>query len=118
MRRKTLGCCIIFSCIVLQNTGSRSPAQDPMKLRVNVVLVQLNIAVTDSKGNYVTGLHPEDFVISEDKIPQKISTFEESRGSVPDSKEVTRPGQVSASETAHEVSEPDPAPHIDSTTGL
>ena len=118
MRRKTLGSCIIISCIFLQNTGSRSPAQDPMKLRVNVVLVQLNIAVTDSKGNYVTGLHPEDFVISEDKIPQKISTFEESRGSVPDSKEVTRPGQVSASETAHEVSEPDPAPHIDPPADL
>ncbi len=50
-----------------------------MNLRVNVVLVQLNVAVTDSKGNYVTGLRPEDFVITEDKIPQKVSTFEESR---------------------------------------
>ena len=27
-------------------------------LRVNVVLVQLNVAVTDDKGNYVTGLKP------------------------------------------------------------
>ena len=50
-----------------------------MNLRVNVVLVQLNVAVTDSKGNYVTGLHPEDFAITEDKIPQKVSTFEESK---------------------------------------
>src|ERR1700752_3348123 len=49
-----------------------------MHLRVNVVLVQLNVAVTDSKGNYVTGLRPEDFSVSEDKIPQKVSTFEES----------------------------------------
>ena len=49
-----------------------------MHLRVNVVLVQLNVAVTDDKGNYVTGLHPEDFSIVEDKIQQKISTFEES----------------------------------------
>ena len=32
-----------------------------MHLRVNVVLVQLNVAVTDDKGNYVTGLRPEDF---------------------------------------------------------
>ena len=47
-------------------------------LRVNVVLVQLNVAVTDDKGNYVTGLQPEDFAVTEDKIPQKISTFEES----------------------------------------
>ncbi|MGA8088093.1 MAG: VWA domain-containing protein [Terracidiphilus sp.] len=84
-----------------------------MKLRVNVVLVQLNIAVMDSKGNYVTDLRPEDFAITEDKIPQKISTFEESRESAPSSREVTRPGQVSASEAARQVSEPDPSPQID-----
>ena len=57
----------------------RAVAQDdPMRFRVDVVLVQLNVAVTDDKGNYITGLRPEDFVITEDKIPQKISTFEES----------------------------------------
>ncbi len=49
-----------------------------MHLRVNVVLVQLNVAVTDDKGRYVTGLRPQDFSITEDKLPQKISTFEES----------------------------------------
>jgi Ca-activated chloride channel homolog len=41
------------------------------------VLVQLNVAVTDHAGNYISGLRPEDFAISEDKIPQKIATFEE-----------------------------------------
>ena len=57
--------------------GTRTTAQeDTSRIRVNVVLVQLNIAVTDKKGNYVTGLHPEDFVISEDKIPEKIAAFE------------------------------------------
>jgi VWFA-related protein len=39
--------------------------------------VQLNVAVTDRKGNYVSGLKPEDFIITEDKIPEKIATFEE-----------------------------------------
>ena len=38
---------------------------------MNVVLVQLNVAVTDRKGNYVSGLKPEDFEITEDKIPEK-----------------------------------------------
>ena len=57
----------------------RTAAQDdPMRFRVDVVLVQLNVAVTDDKGNYISGLHPEDFVVTEDKIAQKISTFEES----------------------------------------
>jgi VWFA-related protein len=68
-----------------------------MQLRVNVVLVQLNVAVTDNKGNYVTGLRPEDFVVTEDTLPQKISTFEESSGADPGSNEVTRPAQVAGS---------------------
>lgn len=46
------------------------------RLRVDVVLVQLNVAVTDSKGNYISGLKPEDFEVLEDGIPEKISTFE------------------------------------------
>jgi VWFA-related protein len=46
-------------------------------IRVVVAMVQLNVAVTDSKGNYVTDLRPSDFVISEDGIPQTIATFEE-----------------------------------------
>ena len=45
--------------------------------RVNVDMVQLNVAVIDKKGNYVTGLRPSDFQIVEDKIPQKVATFEE-----------------------------------------
>jgi len=46
-------------------------------IRVTVAMVQLNVAVTDTKGDYVTGLHPSDFVISEDGIPQSVATFEE-----------------------------------------
>jgi Ca-activated chloride channel family protein len=50
---------------------------DSTNIRVNVDLVQLNVAVTDSKGNYVSGLGPENFAITEDKIPERLSTFEE-----------------------------------------
>jgi Ca-activated chloride channel family protein len=46
-------------------------------IRVTVAMVQLNVAVTDTKGDYVTGLRPSDFVISEDGIPQSAATFEE-----------------------------------------
>jgi len=63
---------------VLFSVGdSRTAAQDEGSIHVNVVLVELNVAVTDSKGNYIRGLRPEDFVITEDQIPEKISTFEE-----------------------------------------
>jgi VWFA-related protein len=58
--------------------GRQSVAQegDP-HIHVLVNLVQLNVAVTDNKGNYITGLRPQDFVITEDKIQQKIATFGE-----------------------------------------
>jgi Ca-activated chloride channel homolog len=46
-------------------------------IRVVVSMVQLNVAVTDNKGNYVTTLRPSDFVVTEDGIPQKVATFEE-----------------------------------------
>jgi Ca-activated chloride channel family protein len=57
--------------------GSGAAQDDPSSIHVNVVLVQLNVAITDSKGNYVSGLRPEDFSIVEDNIPEKIATFEE-----------------------------------------
>ena len=81
MKNKSIsGLAVLSLCFFLHGGGSQVTAQqdDPTHLRVNVVLVQLNVAVTDEKGNYVTGLHPEDFSITEDKIPQKVSTFEES----------------------------------------
>lgn len=46
-------------------------------IRVVVSMVQLNVAVTDEKGNYVTTLQPSDFTVAEDGIPQKLASFEE-----------------------------------------
>jgi VWFA-related protein len=45
--------------------------------RVNVNMVQLDVAVTDKKGNYITGLSPWDFEIYEDGISQKLASFGE-----------------------------------------
>jgi Ca-activated chloride channel family protein len=50
---------------------------DNSVFRITVDMVQLNVAVMDSKGNYVTGLHPWDFAIVEDGVPEKIATFGE-----------------------------------------
>jgi Ca-activated chloride channel family protein len=57
--------------------GGAAAQDDASRIHVSVVLVQLNIAVTDRNGNYISGLRPEDFAITEDKIPQKTATFEE-----------------------------------------
>jgi Ca-activated chloride channel homolog len=69
---------LCFSLLLFSGSGHWLVAQDseaPIHVLVN--LVQLNVAVTDNKGNYITGLRPQDFVITEDKIPQKIATFGE-----------------------------------------
>jgi len=54
--------------------------QNESDIHVIVNMVQVNVAVTDDKGNYVTGLHPEDFQITEDGITEKVATFEEGNG--------------------------------------
>jgi Ca-activated chloride channel homolog len=70
-----------FVCLLsipLSPGGGRASAQnEALPLHVNVVLVQLSVAITDPKGNYVSGLRPEDFAIYEDNIPEKTATFEE-----------------------------------------
>ena len=64
--------------VTLLSLAARSNSQNVgPSIHVDVDLVQLNVAVTDSKGNYVTGLHARDFVVLEDRIPQKLATFAE-----------------------------------------
>jgi Ca-activated chloride channel family protein len=89
--------------------GTWTAAQeDGSRIVVNVVLVQLNVAVTDRKGNYINGLDPEDFAISEDKIPEKIATFE--AGGEPTRRliEVTPSGSKISTQDVGNT--PDPAP--------
>ncbi|HWW52049.1 MAG TPA: VWA domain-containing protein [Verrucomicrobiae bacterium] len=71
---------LIFLLLTGFVSGSRAwmAAQESKpNFHVVVDMVQLNVAVTDNKGKYVTGLRPSDFTITEDKIPQKIATFAE-----------------------------------------
>lgn len=76
---------VLFSLLFLSACfgAARAAAQqaDPNKtvFHVAVNLVQLEVAVTDSKGNYVTGLRPSDFAIFEDGITEKIATFGEEK---------------------------------------
>src|ERR1700730_7666936 len=85
-----------------------SAQDDSTNIRVNVDLVQLNVAVTDSKGNYISGLGPENFVITEDKIPERIATFEE--GNEPARQVIqptaTVPGGKPAAPTPHQTANP------------
>jgi len=57
--------------------GHLAQAQENSNIRVVVNMVQLNVAVTDKNGNYVTGLRPQDFAVAEDGISEKIANFAE-----------------------------------------
>src|SRR5256885_17006392 len=67
---------VLLSAVIFKAAAQ----QDSTRLHVVVNLVQLNVAVTDSKGNYVTDLRPSDFVVTEDSIPGTIATFEGGKG--------------------------------------
>jgi len=79
VKKYVLGLCFTLLLFGSSRIGG-AQNDDASRIYVSVVLVQLNVAVTDDKGNYVTGLRPEDFQIVEDKIPEKIANFEEGNG--------------------------------------
>lgn len=71
-------------------------AQSSPDIHVVVNMVQLNVAVTDKKGNYVTGLKPKDFAIYEDGILQRPATFAEGYEKVRNLSEVPAPESASS----------------------
>lgn len=74
LRRLSL---ILISLSFVIGTKTGIVAQSNPDIRVVVNMVQLNVAVTDKKGNYVTGLKPSDFVLLEDGITEQPATFGE-----------------------------------------
>jgi len=73
---------LFVELIVLSGTPAIAQEVSAPRINVKVDLVQLNVAVTDSKGNYITGLGPKDFVITEDGISENIALFGEGEESV------------------------------------
>ncbi len=87
---------IIFLAVLsVMATGARAQKESAgtkdsatYRIRVNVNMVQLNVAVTDKKGDYVAGLRPADFAVFEDDIREKIATFAEENEAPRDVQEV------------------------------
>jgi len=75
LRKSFLSLCVFLGFCIVHGTGVG--AQESPDLHVVVNLVQLNVAVTDKSGNYITGLRPKDFAIAEDGIVEKVATFAE-----------------------------------------
>src|SRR6202167_3002152 len=108
---RTFACFEVCSVLFLLLAAAPRPAaqDESSRLRVNVVLVQLDVAVTDSKGNYISGLRPEDFVIKEDNIPEKIATFEEGNESARKLSKPALPGEHDGLPSEAKAPEPDHA---------
>ena len=92
---------VAIACGLLLICGTAIQAQKKEESHIHVIvdLVQLNVAVTDNKGNYVTGLRPQDFVVSEDGIQQKLATFSEGNERTRRVTEVQVPGPGGKSTT-------------------
>jgi VWFA-related protein len=66
--------CIAALCATSIGTG-RLRAQD-VTFVIDSKLVVINVSVKDKSGNPVTNLKREDFLLTEDNVPQKISQFD------------------------------------------
>jgi Ca-activated chloride channel homolog len=108
MARKSLLLLAMLGLLVGNDTGIR--AQVGPDVRVVVNLVQLNVAVTDRNGNYITGLHPNDFSILEDGISEKVATFAE--GNEPARSLIELPDHLPSSDQTDDPQKPsDNSPH-------
>jgi Ca-activated chloride channel homolog len=73
-RRRLTGCTAVgLACTLL--VGAEQPPSARFQVNVNMVL--LTFTVTDSRGRYVNGLHPDDIRVREDGVDQKIVAFTE-----------------------------------------
>lgn len=66
--------CSCISVYAQTATPTPTPADDDV-VKISVNLIQVDVTVTDSKGNPVTDLKPEDFEIYENGEKQNISNF-------------------------------------------
>ena len=86
---------LLFSVGTFMVSAFASPAQkadsNVTVVRITVNMVQLDVAVTDGKGRYITGLGPENFEVYEDGIREQIAAFGE-ENDVPRSVRYSGPG--------------------------
>src|SRR5437016_13968186 len=102
---------LFLSALSSTAVGTAAQNREPngTVFHVTVVMVQLDVAVTDKKGNYVTRLTPGDFAIFADGIRQKIATFGE-ESEAPRRLQDFKPGEVKPRSIESIAPNPRPAP--------
>jgi VWFA-related protein len=75
MKNILLVLAVVFAVpvFVFAQTATPTPDEDVVKISTN--LIQIDVTVTDKKGNIVTDLKPEDFEIYENGEKQSITNF-------------------------------------------
>lgn len=74
---RALSACVISLAATTALAQAGGQSENPVStLHVTSRLVVLDVRVVDTKGKFVSGLKPEDFLILEDKTPQHIRNFE------------------------------------------
>ncbi len=76
-------CIVAISMQAQQAKPSPTPPatnQDPDAITTFIRRVRLPITVVDKKGQFVSGLTRNDFLVLEDKLPQQIETFADDDG--------------------------------------
>ena len=71
----------VLLCAALQAVGQSSVAVPVIQSKAT--LVNVDVVVTDSKGQPIRGLKQDAFTIREDKTEQSIKSFDEHSGGVP-----------------------------------
>lgn len=80
LRKRRIPRDLLLSGAVLLSTSiisaqTATPAAENPVIRVDVNLRQVDLIVTDAKGNHVSDLQPTDFELLEDGKPQEITNF-------------------------------------------
>jgi VWFA-related protein len=91
-----------LTCLLASGTGLRAQAQQkrpPGTVRVETRLVLVDVVVADKKGNAVTGLRQEDFVVREDGRAQEVAVFEAPATAKPATPKEPLPPHVYTNET-------------------
>src|SRR5579863_424391 len=77
-RASALALCVLFPGTTFgqETAGAKSgEPESTLNLRVDTILVQIPIEVTDSLNRFVLGLQKEDFHLSEDGVEQSVAHF-------------------------------------------
>jgi VWFA-related protein len=69
-------CVVTFLLLYTLISAASSYAQDDDVIKVESSLIQLNVGVADQKGRAITDLTVNDFIVYEDDVKQKITSFE------------------------------------------